>query len=210
PPRRPRTFPSPRRAASSSGGPALRSPSTCGRCTRPSPGAWPGPPRLRDSRRSSSCHHPRRAEELVNHPGQPGVHEEEVEAEEEAGPDDDPGRPDDLAPARPAHLLHLDPDVPKEVPGPRPPLSYRYHVPRSPRSDPYWQGWRDSTPQPTVLETAALPIRATPLMVRPSPLCAPCACGRTGNTWRAPISPCSSSCSSSSCSCAACTRCTPD
>src|SRR6185369_14379308 len=26
-----------------------------------------------------------------------------------------------------------------------------------------WQGWRDSNPQPTVLETAALPIRATPL-----------------------------------------------
>src|SRR5215472_16041306 len=31
-------------------------------------------------------------------------------------------------------------------------------------SRPYlWQGWRDSNPQPTVLETAALPIRATPL-----------------------------------------------
>src|SRR6266516_671989 len=27
----------------------------------------------------------------------------------------------------------------------------------------HWQGWRDSNPQPTVLETAALPIRATPL-----------------------------------------------
>ena len=26
-----------------------------------------------------------------------------------------------------------------------------------------WQGWRDSNPQPSVLETAVLPIRTTPL-----------------------------------------------
>ena len=27
----------------------------------------------------------------------------------------------------------------------------------------YWQGWRDSNPQPSVLETAVLPIGTTPL-----------------------------------------------
>src|SRR6266540_5929096 len=36
-------------------------------------------------------------------------------------------------------------------------------IPLSARSF-LWQGWRDSNPQPTVLETAALPIRATPLL----------------------------------------------
>ncbi len=29
-----------------------------------------------------------------------------------------------------------------------------------------WQGWRDSNPQPSVLETAVLPIRTTPLNIR--------------------------------------------
>src|SRR2546430_11781531 len=38
-----------------------------------------------------------------------------------------------------------------------------------------WQGWRDSNPQPTVLETAALPIRATPLRDQTFPsLCTVC------------------------------------
>ncbi len=30
-------------------------------------------------------------------------------------------------------------------------------------SEEKWQGWRDSNPQPSVLETAVLPIRTTPL-----------------------------------------------
>src|ERR1017187_8276595 len=34
---------------------------------------------------------------------------------------------------------------------------------QDPKPATIWQGWRDSNPQPTVLETAALPIRATPL-----------------------------------------------
>src|SRR6478672_1741107 len=42
--------------------------------------------------------------------------------------------------------------------------SLRSHSPRVPCPvSRLWQGWRDSNPQPTVLETAALPIRATPL-----------------------------------------------
>src|SRR5262249_41182940 len=50
----------------------------------------------------------------------------------------------------------------------------------------------------------------TPITVpRPFPPYAPCACGRTGNTWTTPVFPCSSSCSSWSYSSCACTRCTP-
>ncbi len=74
-----------------------------------------------------------------------------------------------------------------------------------------WQGGRDSNPQPTVLETATLPIELPPYMGRvlTSSRGVHGGSGTSGNTCSARAGRSSSAYFSAYCNCDACTRCTP-
>src|SRR4030042_3560996 len=66
--------------------------------------------------------------DLQEDPGKDGVHEIEVETEEEHGDDDDQGRAVDLIPGRPGHLSNLGPHLPQETEEALIPSDFLFHL----------------------------------------------------------------------------------